>query len=200
MSWSLIRTISREQKQHSPIPYSLFIAIWSFRWCFRVHSEDDELPIDEQPIARYLAPRRLADLCFNDDVLEMDEEEKGILMENQSVIRSVFIENDIDSFNVQRINEHEIGIFMRNQTGNDEIYDPAKNMLYALKEKVKSMECHSVNWKHIVNAVDHEMTHRIAQIIDSLSSDFGDLKVEWGGAWESADKLINTINSKVAMK
>ena len=43
------------------------------------------------------------------------------------------------------------------------------------------MECHSLNWKHIVNEVDHEMTHRVAQIIDSLSSEIGDLKVTQDG-------------------
>jgi len=58
------------------------------------------------------------------------------------------------------------------------------------------MEYHSLNWEHIVNAVDHEMIHRIAQIIDSLSSEFGDLKVAEDGGDESADKLIKTINSK----
>jgi len=58
------------------------------------------------------------------------------------------------------------------------------------------MECHSLNWKHIVNEVDHEMTHRVAQIIDSLSSEMEDLKMTEDGGSESADKLIKTINSK----
>ena len=76
----------------------------------------------------YLKPRELADLCINQVIHGMDRKERKILRKNQSLIRTVFMENDIDSLNVQRIDKGTFTEFIEKETGSHRIRIPSVDL------------------------------------------------------------------------
>ena len=152
-------------------------------------SEDHNIPIVKST-KKYLSPRELADYCFNECVPSMEpKDNRKILMKHQDILRSLLVENEIDSLNVQRVNRWDLGRFVAKK----DLQYPAMHLLDELQEISKSMGCH-LNWTDIANAVAHEMTNQIAQNIRSLSADLGELRKG------QTDKLVKMINDKTTRK
>ena len=110
-----------------------------------------------------LCPQQLASLCINDIIPNMDTKYRTVLQENQAAIQSVLMQYNIDSFRVQWIKSEEFSDFM------DAQYSISWSAFYlweALREKMKS-EKYTMNWKHITNAIKHELNDAIARTVSS---------------------------------
>ena len=181
-----------ERKSPTTFEVTTTDKVWEFR-CLNEGECTEWMDAIRTIVIGYLSPpqvAQLADLCFDQVISEMTRKDREYIEMSrlQSIIRSVFMKNDIDSLNVQLMHEFEFGYFMTNQI--PQSFRPSRCLWSKLQEKVKSVECLSLNWKHIVHAVAHEMTEKLAQIIHSLSADLGDLECD------SADELVTAINTK----
>ena len=98
------------------------------------------------------------------------------------------MDHDIDSLSVSRIEADDFADFVEDQATTGDLYR-------ALTDFWQSLRCHRVclqktmKWKHVANAVNHEMTRQIAECIQSVSSPMGLYE-------NSGDKLVDRINTK----
>ena len=171
----------------------------TFRLCFRIISDDHHVP--HSPVAigkstdKYVNHRELVNLCFNDFIHEIGREDyRKILMERKDSFRSIFIENASDSLKIHLIDDYAFANCVGKQPRGWEIKFPFTELLYALQRRLKSLDCPSIDWNHIANAVSHEMTDQIAQNIRSRSAHLGHLR------GLHADELIKIINERSTRK
>ena len=141
-------------------------------------------------IPKYLNPKQLADLCRHEIIPKIKKKQYvATLTENANLITTIIVNNDIDSLSVSRIEADEFADFVEDQATTGGLY-------WALTEFWKMVRGHKVclnstmKWQHVVTAVAHEMTKQIAQCIESVCSDLGDLN------GNSGDKLVELINTK----
>ena len=109
----------------------------------------------------------------------------SILVQNETLIRSVIVNHQIDSFKVQQIDPNHFANFMENEASSY----ASKTMVIALSERMKSMNC-TLKWDNICNAVKHEMSNVIAQSVSSVLPHLKPIGPQ------SGDELIAAIKTK----
>lgn len=127
-------------------------------------ADDHGEPITK-PIPNYLSPQGLFDFCVNQ--LGQSENESYL-----NLLKSVIVENHIDSLNVHRVDMEEFALFMMYYGGNKALYKSSCNFWLKLLEKMGvsySNKLKSVTWDGVVRAASHEMSGKIAQIIKEHS-------------------------------
>ena len=143
------------------------------------------------PIMDGVNPQKVADLCANVVLPGMDDKHKAILSDYYSTIPTLIVDHQIDSLRAQWINAETFAAFLEEKASSDstDFFWSAKYLWSTLQEKLGGNH-QPLKWKHIVNAVRHEMTDAIAQIVESASSKLGALKKDSGKA------LIKAIKRK----
>ena len=136
---------------------------------------------------QYLSPNQLAQFCFDVVVPELSAEHRPLLQKHRDVIQSILIRNKVDSLRAPLIEAANFWKVVQQSTSKA-TRSPAKYLWNALRAKMKK-SFEALNWKHIVNAVRHEMNDAIAQIVDSASSDLNDLEKGSGKALISAIRM-----------
>lgn len=143
---------------------------------------------------QYLYPKQVADVIRKVIIPKLktvDPKSHEFLNQkkHQQLIESVLCEHDVDSFQVDRIAAITFAGRMQEAAGTKKIHFPASVMWKSLQKEIKEMDA-SLQWKHIVNAVRHEMTKQIAEKVAAVMSTLGPLGVSTG------DALVFAINSK----
>ena len=139
-----------------------------------------------QPTMKYLNAQQVADLCVDVVIPTLKSNDREVLQENQRAMRSLMIDNKVDSVRVHQIEPR----YFANALRIAGIYRPAQNLWKALQRKLQMMKCIALKWMHIVNAVRHEMNDAIAQTVESAASKLGDFSKV------SVKELISTIKTK----
>ena len=77
------------------------------------------------------------------------------------------------------------------RTGSATVRYPSKDWMNALQKKINSLpDLEQIKWQLIANAVRHEMTNKIAEIVGSVSNGLGEINEG------SVDTLVSAINAK----
>ena len=89
--------------------------------------------------------------------------------ENQSlaVMTQILLENDCDSFTISTVDNDEFGNFIKKCTKNSQIGDQSKQILIEIKKRIKM----NLKWSHIAHAVSHEMTPKLGELVQKVSTD-----------------------------
>ena len=93
----------------------------------------------------------------------------------QQLIESVLCEHDIDSFQVNGIAATTFAARMQERASTKKIKFAANTMWKSLQKEVKAMGA-SVQWKHIINAVRHELNDQIADKVAEVVPSLGPLE------------------------
>ena len=136
-----------------------------------------------------LNPNEIANLCFNVIIPTIDEKHHSVLTEHRNAIRDILVIHKIDSLKLKYIGAQHFGEFLNQKLPTAEIHSAAVCLWKALKKAVNA-SYQTLDWKHIVNAVRHEMNNAIARAVDFASSELGELEQE------SAQKMISAIKQK----
>ena len=93
----------------------------------------------------------------------------------QQLIESVLCEHGIDSFQVNRIAATTFAARMQERASTKKIKFAASTMWKILQKEVKAMGG-AVQWKHIINAVRHELNNQIADKVADVVPSLGPLE------------------------
>ena len=143
------------------------------------------------PIMYWMDPREVADYCFDVVIPGMEDKHKAVLSDYYFMISDLLADHQIDSLRAQWIDANTFVALLEQQASSDsdDLCWSAMDLWSALQEKLRGND-QNLPWKHIVNAVRHEMTNAIAQIVESVSS-----KLEISKN-SSAKRLIKAIKRK----
>ena len=142
-------------------------------------------------ITHCIGPQKVADLCVNVVIPGMLEKHKAVLSDYDSMISTFIVDHHLGSIRAQRFSPETFAVCFEQQICSDspDIHWPLRYLWTALQEKLGGKQ-DSLKWEHIVNAVRHEMTDAIAQIVESASSKLKALKKD------SGKELIKSIKRK----
>ena len=105
------------------------------------------------------------------------------------LIETVLCTHNIDSYQVERITAKNFSARMQQAAGTKAINFAASMMWKTLKKEVKSLGA-TLQWKHLVNAVRHEMNNQIADKVAEVAPTLGPMDKS------SGDALTYAISSK----
>ena len=117
-----------------------------------------------------------------------------MLNEHKSLVRSIIMQNEIDSFKIGFMTMKNVYEFIENEVNLPQLRNPFWKMTQILQQVIKKSGGSFMNWDHIVSAIDHEMGNGIARDVASVIGELGDI----GGY--SANKLIDELRDKMVKK
>ena len=136
---------------------------------------------------KHFNPRQMVNL-FERLLPKLKSSWQHLLNERKSEVRSIIIENEIDSFNV--------GFLARDDIMNclDVESHVAFWKLIEILQRVVKKSGASLQWEHVVNAVSHELGHNVAKSVASGISYLGDI------AKYTPDQFVRELGTKMAKK
>ena len=138
-------------------------------------------------ITRHYTPRRMAQLSQ----ALIPKLKSPLLTKHQDIIKTVIIENEIDSLKIGLFTFNHIERFSADRLGVEKLRHPLWKLFQLLKRVMMKKRVPTMKWENIVNAVSHEMCPAIGRALSAIIPKLGQV-----GA-QTADKLINDIVSKM---
>ena len=140
--------------------------------------------------SKYFSPRQLADLF----VRLLPKLKSPMLNEHESLIRSIIIQNDIDSFKLGFLTMKNVYEFIEDRVNLPQLRNPFWKFTQILQQVVSKSGGSFMNWENIVNAVAHEMGSVVARDISSVIAELEDI------TGYTANGLINELRDKMKKK
>ena len=153
-----------------------------------------DLLYSEKSRIRPLSPEEITDICFNDIIPETNNF-LVVNKKNKRILRSILLENECDSFTVNMIDADSFGKFVSKcvRTQHNIVRVASEVVMQRLMEKISEWGF-KFNWNSVVNAIAHEMTPKLGELVQSVARDLGTLNPN------SGKELIKALKEKTNRK
>ena len=138
---------------------------------------------------KYMSPREVANIICDDIIPKLDDDDEyESWKESKSLIRSFLLQNDCDLFRVSLMGCKGLENGITNLWESNRFRPPLPDGTRFEKLLKERFPDSNQKWIWITRVVAHEMSPKLSEVVESVSSDLGDL------SRTSGEKLLSAIN------